>query len=420
MSTLILHLPPAPPGPATSYRYVVTADGHQPLRHGTAAAAVLPEAGRPGEVVAVVPAQALSWQRVPLPPGLPLGTHQPAPRLRAALEGLLEDRLLDEPVQLHFALEPGAAAGAPCWVAVCDRPWLQAHLQALEAAGRSVSRVVPEFAPGATASGQCERTAIGTEDDAQLVLCGPDASAAVVRLPLAAAPAWPLPVTGTDDAGAPTALQPLRAEPAVAALAERLLGERAELLSVEARLLAAARGPWDLAQFELARSAQRRALRQVAAAATALLYAPQWRAARWGLATVLVVQIAGLQAWAWQERQGLQAKQAAVRSALTTTFPQVQVVIDAPAQMERELAQLRQGAGLLGPRDFESLLAALGQALPDGRLPAAVDYSNGELRTQGLTLAPDERDVVQTRLQPLGLRLREEGDRLVLQAGATP
>src|SRR6218665_872407 len=55
----------------------------------------------------VVSGGALSWQRVLLPPGLPLGAGQQTPRLRSALEGLLEDRVLDDVGQLHFAIEPG-------------------------------------------------------------------------------------------------------------------------------------------------------------------------------------------------------------------------------------------------------------------------------------------------------------------------
>src|SRR3989344_5320564 len=142
MSTLILFLPPARPGPATEYSYTLTADGHTALRHATAPAALLPEPTRPGgEVVAVVPARALSWQRVQLPPGLALGAGQQTPRLRSVLEGLLEDRLLDDASQLHFAIQPDANPGEPVWVAVCDRTWLRDNLQALEAASRRAWRL---------------------------------------------------------------------------------------------------------------------------------------------------------------------------------------------------------------------------------------------------------------------------------------
>src|SRR5688500_3549859 len=101
-------------GPATEYNYTLTADGHTATRHPTAAVVLLLEPTRPsGEVVAMVPARALSWQRVQLPPGLALGPGQQTPRLRSVIDGLLEDRVLDDATQLHFALQPGAQAGEP-------------------------------------------------------------------------------------------------------------------------------------------------------------------------------------------------------------------------------------------------------------------------------------------------------------------
>ena len=68
-------------------------------------------------------------------------------RVRSVLNGLLEDRLLDEPERLHFALEPGARAGVSAWVAACNRIGLRSVVQALETAGRRVTRIIPEFAP---------------------------------------------------------------------------------------------------------------------------------------------------------------------------------------------------------------------------------------------------------------------------------
>src|SRR3989344_5303385 len=123
-----------------------------------------------------------------------------------------------------------------------------------------------------------------------------------------------------------------------------------------------------------------RALRKAGSLASALLNAPQWRAARWGAALLVVAHLVGLNAWAWQERKALAAKQAAVRSTLTQTFPKVQVVVDAPVQMERELAQLRQAAGAVSARDLEPLLAAAGATLPSGRQPTGIEYAPGELR----------------------------------------
>ena len=413
MSTLILFLPPARPGPATEYSYTLTADGHTALNHATAPAALLPEPTRPGgEVVAVVPARALSWQRVPLPAGLPLGAGQQTPRLRAVLDGLLEDRVLDDAAQLHFALQPDAQAGAPNWVAVCDRAWLRGHLQALEAAGRRVARVVPEFSPGPTASGQPELCALGTPEDACVVLAGQGADQGVAVLPLSPM-ALTLARAGTsegDDAPA------VRAEPAVAALAERTFGQRVVLHTARQRALDAARGDWDLAQFDLASTGRTRALRKVGSLASALLYAPQWKAARWGAVLLVVAQLVGLNTWAWQERRALAAKQTAVRTTLTQTFPKVQVVVDAPVQMERELAQLRQAAGSLSARDLEPLLAAAGTALPPGRQPTGIEYTPGELRLRGVALGPEDDAALSAGLQAAGYRARLDDGSLVLQA----
>ena len=140
MSTLIVFLSPPGAPPAADYRYALTLDGHAVTDHGSVPLALLPHTGRTGgDVVAVVPARALSWHRVTLPKG----TGANSPRLRAVLEGLLEERLLDDPAALHFALEPGHRPGQPVWVAACNRAWLQASVLALESANRPVARIVP-------------------------------------------------------------------------------------------------------------------------------------------------------------------------------------------------------------------------------------------------------------------------------------
>ncbi|CAM3921140.1 type II secretion system protein GspL [Paracidovorax anthurii] len=414
MSTLILFLPQgSAPGPATELGYTLTADGHTATRHASAPAPLLPDPGRAGEVVAVVPARALSWQRVTLPQG----AAAQAGRLRAVLEGLLEERLLDDPAQLHFALEPGARPGTPAWVAVCDRGWLRTALQALEAAGRPVQRVVPEFAPGPTAGGAPEYFALGTPEDPQLVATSQGADQALAILPLSPAA---LQLTGAMGHAHDEEPPALRAEPAVAAIAEQMLGRPAVLHTASQRALAAARGDWDLAQFEFASNRRTRTLRKATASASAFARAPQWRAARWALGVCVAAQLVGLNAWAWQERQALAAKQAGVRAALTQTFPQVQVVVDAPVQMERELAQLRQAAGSVSARDLEPLLAAAGGALPPGRLPSAIDYAPGELRLRGIELQPEELASANERLAANGYRASQQDGMVALREGERP
>jgi general secretion pathway protein L len=150
MSTLIIALPLSSGDTTTRYEHVLTPDGQSIAVHATSTANLLPDASRGAdETVAVVPAEALSWHRVELPKGVGAGS----PRLRPVLQSLLEDRLLDDPQDLHLACEPSPAADRPIWIAACDKAWLSQHLQQLEAARRPVTRIVPEFAPHAAHCG---------------------------------------------------------------------------------------------------------------------------------------------------------------------------------------------------------------------------------------------------------------------------
>jgi general secretion pathway protein L len=119
------------------YTYALSPDGLQLQAQGRCAASLLPKADT---VVAVLADGDLSWHRISLP-------KAPAARLRAALIGVLEEAVLEEPDLLHFAVEPQASAGQPTWVAVMDRPWLRAELAALEQSNVFVDRVVPSAWP---------------------------------------------------------------------------------------------------------------------------------------------------------------------------------------------------------------------------------------------------------------------------------
>ena len=397
MSTLIVFLSPPGAPPAADYRYALTLDGHAVTDHGSVPLALLPHTGRTGgDVVAVVPARALSWHRVTLPKG----TGANSPRLRAVLEGLLEERLLDDPAALHFALEPGHRPGQPVWVAACNRAWLQASVLALESANRPVARIVPEFAPPDAVAGDgtpLTLHAIGTPDDAQWVAVGYGADRSVAVFPLSAATLALVQLPADGDT-------PVLAEPAVAAQ----------------RWLASARNGWDLAQFDLASSGRTRAFKKAGTLGTSLLRAPQWRAARWGAAALVLVNLVGLNAWAWREKSALQDKQTSVRGLLTQTFPGVQVVVDAPLQMEREVALLRQSAGGVSGRDLESILASLSAAAPAGKAATAIEFAAGEARIKGLALSAEEAAGLATRLKTQGYAARTDGDTLLVRLEVAP
>ena len=398
MSSLLVLLPLAPATGATEWPYAVTAAGSALSDHGKAPAALLPlPRGAGAEIVAIVPVQAIAWHRVDLPRGAAAGS----PRLRAALEGLLEDELLDETDAVHLAVQPGARGGEPAWVAVCDRQWLRGALQALEAAGRPATRIVPEFAP----EGPPRINVLGDADQALVVASSEEG---VLALPLSAAvvpllPDWP------EET-------PRLVEPAAAAAAEHVLQHKLELQQEAQRWAQSARTRWDLAQFEFASSGRARALKRLSAGWGEVLRAPAWRPARWAAVLLVAIQLAGLNASAWKERADLEAKRDAMRRTLVETFPEVRVIVDAPVQMERQVAALRQQTGVASPRDLDALLGALAMALPAGRTPSALEYGGGELRARGLALTDDEMRSVSAQLRPLGYAAQLQGEVLVLAA----
>lgn len=398
MSTLIITLPV---GPAPGYAWAQTPDGRTATGHGHAPAAErLPAPS--GEVVALVPAAALSWHALDLPKGV--GPR--SPRLRQVLASLLEERLLDEPEHLHLALAPQTAPGTRTWVAACQKAWLHQHLHALEAAKRPVTRIVPELAPHADA---LHIHIAGEPERAELLATGQAAPGGVTRLPLTpAALAWVSAGALPDDLS-------VTAEPAVGALAEQLLQRRVALQTPAERSVAASRSAWDLAQFDLASSGRTRWLKRLSGLARQWRHAPQWRAARWGVLTLLLAHLVGLNAWAVKERAALQDKRQAIARTLTDTFPSVRLVVDAPVQMEREVAALRQATGAASGRDLEAMLTALGTALPEGKTISALDYTPGETRLKGLGLSAPESTAAAARLHSLGYATRADGDVVVLQ-----
>lgn len=421
MSTLIICLPALVPGASLSqepsYDYVVTSDDRVVTVHSSASSGLLPAAVRGGETVAVVPSAMLSWHRVDIPKGVGMAS----PRVRLVLDSLLEDRLLDEPDQMHLALAPGAAAGMPTWVAACDKRWLRSHLLALEAAGRPVSRVVPEFSPDA---GPLQLHVIGPEDAPHLVATG-EVAGGVKCLPLSGAALSLLSAStlgGASDLPGdnnPTDVVTVFAEPAHAGLAEHLMQRNVSLLTRPQRWLDAARSPWDLAQFDLSSTGRSRTVKRLSGAGRDLWQSSTWKPARWGLVVLLLAHLVGLNAWAWKEQSALKAQRAAIERVLTQTFPQVKVVVDAPLQMERQVAVLRQSTGASSGRDLETMLAALGGLLPQGpRGPkaSAIEFAAGEVRLKGLSLGAADLAALAAQLKSQGYLVRLESDVLIMQA----
>ena len=93
-----------------------------------------------------------------------------------------------------------------------------------------------------------------------------------------------------------------------------------------------------------------------------------------------MVQLLGLNAYAWQQRQALQDKREAMTQVLQAAHPGVRTVLDAPLQMQRETDRLRAAAGRAGDADLETLLSAAAAAWPDGAGPTqTLRFESGNL-----------------------------------------
>ncbi len=403
---LIIALPHTSAHAATGYAHVHS-DGHSVTRSATGAAATL--SAHAGEVVAVMPHSRMSWLSVQLPPG----SH--GPRLANVLHGLLEDRLLDDPQQLHLVLPPHsqslARTGGNTCVAVCDKAWLREVLAPLQAAGLTVQRLVPELQPTDTPTLHI----MGAPEQALSVLTQ---SEGVSLLPSNAA-SWRAFQALNDALNNPDLH--IYAEPAMVERVQTTLQRQPLLQSAAQRWVAASQSAWDLAQGEWAQGRSQRLQRGLQSAWQTLAHAPAWRAVRVGIAALVLLQIVGLNALAWREKSALDQQQLALQRILKTSFPAVSLVIDAPLQMQREVDALQQKSGHVSRTDLEPLLAALAGVLPANTVPTQLHFANASLRVQGLTLDDKTIQSAQTALKAQQLSLRQDGNNTwVLQAEVHP
>jgi general secretion pathway protein L len=411
MSILVVLIPPrpregaaAPADPAEraagEFTYALSPDGLAIGSHGRAPVAELPRADT---IVAVLPDSDVGWHRVTLP-------KAPASRLRAALIGMLEESLLEEPEDTHLALAPGAAAGQLTWVAAVHKPWLMQQLALLARADREVDRVVPASWPDEVALGHFAESAdTATAGTEQMTLVWSDANGVAC-----------LGVQGTLarsmlPAHNPEAPVRWTATPAVAAPAERWLGVPVLVLTAEQRALQATRSLWNLRQFDLAPHHRgTRVLRD----AWLRFRSPGWRPVRWGLIGLVALNVVGLNLWAWHLRATAVAKKQAMVQLLQTTYPNVRVVLDAPTQMRRATEDLRTAAGKPGDTDLEPMLQAAAAAWPADRPPVdTLHFEPGKLTLSANGWTPEQITQFGNQLRASGWQVETTGGQIVITRG---
>lgn len=372
------------------------------------------------ETIGIVLARYISWHHVQLPHGVLPAARSVQPmniRLRAVMEGLLEERLLDEPTKLHFAVQPPPYPTEGVWVAVFDLEALKQALQKLSEQEIEIHRLVPECWP---VEERHDNTLwLAVSGDAPYALWADEHG--VCR--------WPLQIHVTHLNAYPEQVQAalsrassVFAEPALADWAERTLNIAFKVQPQQNRLRSIATdSPWNLAQGSLSRH-KPLSLRTKQLLAH-LTTAPAWRPARWMATLLLLIQVGGINAAAWQADIQEKAIQDEINGTLQRAFPQNTFVVDAPAQMQRSLEALRKSSGVPTPHDMDVMLQLLQRHMPPSKSDISITnivFDTKSLSVEGLQLDPQEAAVLESALRSYQLKLRQEGTLWTLNAEETP
>ncbi|WP_175779894.1 type II secretion system protein GspL [Burkholderia anthina] len=417
MSTLIVSLPPREPAvPLQEWQWpelpftLVDKAGHV-QRAGRASLTLLPRANA---TVLIVAARDVLLLAATVPP-------LKGPKLRQALPNIVEDQLIQDPAGCHIALDPAALPDGRRVLAVVDRAWFRTICDAFTAAGHRHLSAVPatrclpapraavaDAAPDAPADG--EATPAAPIADAAEPPARPTAVAAVLGLATAVEPVL-------VEAGAlPAAAGAPRLE---LAIARGALGEGFAAPAARASgTLAALSGGGEVELYELGEPGAEPRLASVVPSDGPLLPGAQplsfdafarralserldlcqfefesqpWRFDRATLkrlrvpialaAATLGVAVIGMNLHWWKLSRERDALSAQITETLLSAFPKTTTVLDPPAQMQRQLDQLRLAAGELSPNDFLALSSGLSRSM--GALPlngiASLDYHDRRL-----------------------------------------
>ena len=369
MQTLVLRLPPlATAHPLPELEYVLLSANDRLLSSGREQAALLPRGAR---VVAVVDALDASVMAVTLP-------AMPSSRLQAALNGALEDRLLQDAGQLHLSVGPLAEDGSVTLACAVQKTLLQQAIADLAQAGQEPSGIVPEAALLAPGDALLQTSEQGPR---------------LLWRDLQGEAAW-LPLILAADAAAPQAL-PLPVTPEHLWVQDQAQPQLSWLdlppeltpatISDAGWMARAAQSPWNLRQFDLA---PKHALSRGWAGVREQLATPAWRRVGALLGLLAVVQLVGMNAAAFMlSRQESQLRQKLDATA-AEALPGVPAILDARLQVQRALVEARLRTGRPGDGDLDVLMGRASAVVPPGIVPTALSSARGSCSSPCRAMRP--------------------------------
>jgi general secretion pathway protein L len=344
------------PDASTRYAWMLFDAGRAVLREGTTGLADIPRAG---EIEAVVPATRVLFARLKLP-------RVNAATIRELLPFAVEDRLLGDPSQIHAVAGDKGAQGETV-VAVIDRAWLAAMLEALARAGLRVSSAWPEGS--ILAGGRGDWNLVWGERRGMLV----DDGGASATFDHDIAGSFPLALRlALDEAGArgekPTLVRVHTEGGAPLPDLARWSAESSIAFSPGSQWEALSRGEpaenrIELLQGELAP----RRVRGLRLPRAAIYLAAAIALAQLGFVALDATRLE-------RERLRLDAQR---ETLFRGAFPEAKVVVDPDLQMSRNLAELKRSRGITAQDDF---LGRLSRAAQESPQPAkSIEYANGKL-----------------------------------------
>lgn len=345
----------------------------------------------------VVPIEMLSWHQVRLPKGKRRGL-----KLRSILEGILEDRLLDDPKLLQFAVEPKIKNDHLTWVAVCEKSSLNYLLKEDISVRKSIVRLVPEFSPAVNSTPKI--WLVGTEKSSKIVVINTDW---VYQLPISLV-----------DSALITSIK--RNNPGVQIFSEPHLVDFARdnfeldpiLVTAEERRNLASDTERCPFQFEPTQSTGY--LNLIESIYRYVVLRPECRLLHYSAAFFLIAHLVVLQVYSLRIKNELASIKIEMNRILTDSFPETRIIIDPAFQMQRAVNALNERSGVVQHRDFERILEIIGTLVPKNFSPATLKFSGDSLRVGFISADTAVTQRLVEGLQSRGYRTRLDNDSIVI------